>query len=226
MSTTPPPAAKANLERKRLPWRSLSLFAIAVLATVLFVWIASELREGELDKIDTRIAIAVHHDQNVVLDVLAIAFTLLGSGPILLSAVAAVCFWAYRRGRRSYIVIVIANCFIAMVLNPLLKLVFERARPTLFEVISRPDTYSFPSGHSMSAVTVYGALAAVIIALRPTVKPIAVIVAMIFIVGIGLSRVYLGAHWPMDVIAGWASGVPFLVTTVYLLHRAKRGEAK
>jgi undecaprenyl-diphosphatase len=219
--TTPRPPT----ERKQLPWRSLLLFAIAVAATTLFVWIASELREGELDKIDTRIAVAVHHHHSVVLDVLAIGFTLLGSGPVLVASVASVCFWAYRRGRRSYILIVIANCVIAMVLNPALKLLFERARPTLFEVITRPDTYSFPSGHSMSAVTVYGALAAVIIALRPTAKPIAVIGAMIVFVGIGLSRVYLGAHWPMDVVAGWTAGVPFLVTTVYLLHRAKRGQA-
>jgi membrane-associated phospholipid phosphatase len=220
-----PPTASTDVERKQLPWRGLMLFAIAVVATIVFVWIASRLREGQLDDIDTRIAIAIHQHPSVVLDVLAIGLTLIGSGPVLLASVAAVCFWSYRRGRRSYILIVIANCLIAMILNPLLKLFFERARPTLFEVITRPDTYSFPSGHSMSAVTVYGVLAAVVIALRPTAKPIAVIVAMILIIGIGLSRVYLGAHWPMDVVAGWASGVPFLVTTVHLLHLAKRGQA-
>jgi membrane-associated phospholipid phosphatase len=219
--TTPPPA----VERKQLPWRSILQFGIAVVATVVFVKIASELREGELDKIDTRIAIAIHHHQTFVLDILAIAFTLLGSGAFLIAAVAATSYWCYRRGRRSYILILVANCVIAWILNPLLKLFFERARPTLFEVIARPDTYSFPSGHSMSAVVVYGALAAITIALRPTAKPIAVIVAMIMIVGIGVSRVYLGAHWPMDVIAGWAAGVPFVVTTVHLLHRAKRGQA-
>ena len=218
--STPPPA----VERKQLPWRSLIQFGIAIAATVLFVWIASQLREGELDKIDTRVAIAVHHHQNGVLDILAITFTLLGSGAVLIAAVGATCYWSYRRGRRSYILILVANCVFAWILNPLLKLFFERARPTLFEVIARPDTYSFPSGHSMSAVVVYGALAAVTIALRLTAKPIAVIVALIMIIGIGVSRVYLGAHWPFDVIAGWASGVPFLVTTVHLIHRAKRGQ--
>jgi len=221
MSTPPPPPELAT-KRKTLPWRGLTLFGIAAAATVLFVKIASELREGELDKLDTRVAIAVHHQQNVVLDVLAISFTLIGSSPFLIAAIASVCYWAYRRGRRSYILIVVATCVIAWVLSPLLKLFFARARPTLFEVITRPDSYSFPSGHSMSAVVVYGALAAVVIALRPTAKPLAVIVAMILITCIGLSRVYLGAHWPMDVLAGWAAGVPFLVTTVHLLHRAQR----
>ncbi|HTL35172.1 MAG TPA: phosphatase PAP2 family protein [Kofleriaceae bacterium] len=212
-------------ERKRLPWRGLVLFAIAIAATTLFVKIASELREGELDKLDTRVAIAVHHEQNGLLDVLAITFTLIGSAPILMLSIGAVCYWSYRRGRKSYIVIVAANCILAWIVSPLLKLLFERARPTLFEVITRPSTYSFPSGHSMSAVVVYGALAAAVIALRPTAKPIAVTAALILMVGIGLSRVYLGAHWPMDVIAGWAAGVPFLVATVHLLHRAKRVQA-
>jgi undecaprenyl-diphosphatase len=219
-----PQTASIDVERKQLPWRGLTLFAIAIVATFVFVWVANAVRQGELDDIDTRIAIAIHTHPSVALDMLAIAFTLIGSGPVLIASVVAVCYWSYRRGRRSYILIVIANCLIAMILNPLLKLYFERARPTLFEVIARPDTYSFPSGHSMSAVSVYGVLAAVVIALRPSAKPISVIAALILIVGIGLSRVYLGAHWPMDVVAGWASGIPFLVTTVHLLHRAKRGQ--
>lgn len=212
------------VEPRKLPWRGLVMFAIAILATIVFVWIARELREGELDGLDTRVALAIHHRGNRVLDIMAICFTEIGSGVGLFPALAAVAYWAYRRGRRSYILILAANTAIAIGLNPILKVIFARARPTLFEVIKRPDTYSFPSGHSMSAVAIYGALAAVVIALRPTVKPLVVIIAMILIVGIGTSRVYLGAHWPMDVIAGWAAGMPFLVTTVYLLHRAQRGQ--
>lgn len=214
-----PPA----VEPRKLPWRGLTLFAIASLATFLFVWIASELREGELDSIDTHVALAIHRIDNRTLDIIAITFTLLGKGPCLGLALAAVSFWAYRRGRRSYILILAANTVIAVGLNTILKLIFARARPGLFEVITRPDTYSFPSGHAMSAVTIYGAIAAVIIALRPTIKPLVAVGAMIVILGIGASRVYLGAHWPMDVIAGWAAGLPFLVTTVYLLHRAQQG---
>ena len=216
---TPPPV----VEPRKLPWRPLALFAIAALATVLFVWIASELREGELDAVDTRVALAIHHRGTRALDVLAISFTLIGSAAGLFPAVAAISYWAYRRGRRSYILILLANTVLVVALNPLLKVIFARARPTLFEVVARPDTYSFPSGHSMSAMAIYGAAAAVVIALRPSLKPLVVIIAMILILGIGVSRVYLGAHWPMDVIAGWAAGLPFLVTTVYLLHRVQRG---
>jgi membrane-associated phospholipid phosphatase len=214
-----------DVERKKLPWRSMILFAIALAATFVFLAIADELREGDLDDIDTQIAIAVHQHQASVLDVIMIMFTKIGTGPVLIGAIAAVAFWSYKRGRNSYILILAANTIIAMGVNPVLKQIFARARPTLFEVIKRPDTFSFPSGHSMSAVVIYGALATVIIALRPTAKVPVLIGAVILILGIGFSRVYLGAHWPMDVLAGWASGVPFLIATVHIVHRAKRGEA-
>jgi undecaprenyl-diphosphatase len=214
-----------DVERKKLPWRSLILFALALGATLVFLAIADEMREGDLDHIDTQIAIWVHTRQSTVLDILMILFTKIGSGPALIAAIAAVAFWSYKRGRNSYILILCANAIIAMAVTPILKAIFARARPTLFEVIKRPDTYSFPSGHSMSAVVIFGSIAAVIIALRPSAKVPVTIAAGILMVCIGVSRVYLGAHWPMDVLAGWASGVPFLIATVHIIHRAKRGEA-
>jgi undecaprenyl-diphosphatase len=214
-----------DVERKKLPWRSLILFAIALGATFVFLAIADELREGDLDQLDTQIAIWIHTRQSTVLDVIMILFTKIGSGPALIAAIAAVSFWSYKRGRNSYILILCANAVIAMVVTPILKAIFARARPTLFEVIKRPDTFSFPSGHSMSAVVIFGSIAAVIIALRPSSKVPVTIAAGVLMVCIGFSRVYLGAHWPMDVLAGWASGVPFLIAAVHIIHRAKRGEA-
>lgn len=201
------------------------LFAIALAATFVFLVIADELREGDLDAIDTEIAMAVHGPHMPVLDIVMILFTMTGTGPVFITVSAAVGYWAFKRGRNSYILVLVANVIIAIVVNPLLKQIFARARPTLFEVIQRPDTYSFPSGHSMSAMVIFGSLATVIIALRPKMKPFVMTCAAILIVGIGVSRVYLGAHWPMDVLAGWASGVPFLIATVHIIHRAKRGEA-
>lgn len=202
------------------------LFALALGATFVFLVIADELREGDLDVIDTEIATAVGRHHGPVLDVVMILFTMIGTGPVFVTLNAAVGYWAYKHGRRSYILVLVVNVIIAIVVNPVLKQIFARARPTLFEVIQRPDTYSFPSGHAMSAMVIFGSLATVIIALRPTLKPVVTVGAVILIAGIGFSRVYLGAHWPMDVLAGWTGGLPFLIATVHVVHRAKRGEAR
>lgn len=208
--------------RRTIPWRALILFAIAATATFAFVAIADEMREGDIDALDTKIALAVHTAQTPILDYVMITFTQIGTGPVLIASIALVSLWAVKRGRRSFAIVLVVNSVAAMVLNPLLKQVFSRARPTLFEVIARPDTYSFPSGHSMSAMSIYGALAAVAIALRPSARLPIVIAAAVLITCIGFSRVYLGVHWPMDVLAGWAAGVPFVVVTVHLLHRLGR----
>lgn len=211
--------------RRAIPWRGLILFAIAALATFAFVAIADELREGEIDALDTRIALAVHTLQTPVLDYVMIAFTQIGTGPVLFASIGAVSLWAWKRGRWGYAIVLVTNSLVAIILNPLLKQVFSRARPTLFEVIARPDTYSFPSGHSMSAMSIYGAIAAVAIALRPSARLPIVLAATILIAGIGLSRAYLGVHWPMDVLAGWSAGVPFVVVTVHLVHRLGKASA-
>lgn len=210
------------MTQRRFPWRELILFAVAALATFAFVAIADEMREGEVDAIDTRIALAVHRLGTPILDYVMIAFTEIGRGIGHFVAITAVSVWAIKRKRGTYVVVLVATTIAAVILNPLLKEAFSRARPTLFEVIKRPDSYSFPSGHAMSAMAIYGGVAAVAIALRPSARLPIVICAAILIACIGFSRVYLGVHWPMDVLAGWAAGVPFVVVAVHILHRLSR----
>ena len=92
----------------------------------------------------------------------------------------------------------------------------------MFDEITRPETFSFPSGHALLAMAVYGGIAAVLVTLLPW-RPVAVIgAAALLIVSIGFSRVYLGVHWPIDVLAGFAAGVPLIVATVHLLHTQGR----
>jgi undecaprenyl-diphosphatase len=71
----------------------------------------------------------------------------------------------------------------------------------------------------MSAMAVYGGLAAVLIGLYPKHRWLVIAASAVVIVNVGLSRVYLGVHWPLDVIAGWAAGVLFVVATVHIVHR-------
>jgi undecaprenyl-diphosphatase len=103
--------------------------------------------------------------------------------------------------------------------NPLFKQVFSRPRPALHDPDLTLRTFSFPSGHAMGATAVYGALAIVVARrLRGTVwAPVAVAAAVVLVLLIGASRVYLGAHYPSDVVAGFLLGLLWLLVCVLAL---------
>lgn len=103
-------------------------------------------------------------------------------------------------------------------LNELLKQVFERARPETFRVVEALG-YSFPSGHAMVSLCFYGMLAFLIArTIRSWGWRLFVIVsASLFIFFIGLSRIYLGVHYPSDVIAGYTAGATWLAFSISLV---------
>lgn len=102
-------------------------------------------------------------------------------------------------------------------LNLAAKHVFERARPALWESVAPEATYSFPSGHAMGSAT----LACVLILLAWRTRwrwP--VLVAMTgFTLAVGLSRVYLGVHYPSDILAGWAAASAWAVAVFLVVFR-------
>ncbi len=220
--TEPTTPQEERVERKLLPLKGIVLAAIALIATVAFVAIARRVLEGHADAFDRHWALAIHHVSNRVLFWIAFSFTTIGSGPCLWAAILFVGLLAIRRGRWPLFVVLAANGLLVQLVNVGLKHWFVRARPTLFDEITRPETFSFPSGHSMSAVQVWGTIAAVLIAMHPERRTVYVIGALTLILGIGLSRVYLGVHWPTDVLAGWTAGLPFLAASVHLIHRIVR----
>ena len=212
----------ARKERRLLPLTGLVLFVIAALATTAFVALAIRVVEGNADAFDKRWTMAVHGIDTDFLDEVFIVLTTIGSGVCLWVAILVVGALAWRKHHWHLFALLVANGILAQVVNVLLKAWFVRARPTLFDEIARPASWSFPSGHSTSAVQIWGAVAAVLIALYPERRWPIVTLAVLLIAGIGLSRVYLGVHWPTDVFAGFATGVPFLAVSVRLIHRIMR----
>lgn len=198
--------------------RSLVLFVIAAIATVLFVAMADELIEGDLDKYDRAWALAIHGIDREWFDPIMIAFTNLGDGVGLYGTILVVSVVVWERKMRSLAIILVVDAVLAAVTNVLLKHYFVRPRPTLFDEITRPETWSFPSGHAMSSMAVYGAIAAVLIGLYPARRWLIVAATAVLVTTIGFSRVYLGVHWPFDVLAGFAAGTPFVVVSVHLVH--------
>jgi undecaprenyl-diphosphatase len=122
-----------------------------------------------------------------------------------------------------------ASALGAIVLSQSLKFGFDRPRPDLVPHKARVYTMSFPSGHAMMSAAVYLTLAALLARTQPQarVKTFMIFIAALLALLVGVSRVYLGVHWPTDVIAGWAGGTAWAIfcwTIMYWLQ--KRGQVE
>jgi membrane-associated phospholipid phosphatase len=201
--------------------RAFALFAIAIVASVAFVVIAAEMRSGALDRLDVTVELAIHRLDSAPGDVVMKTATLIGSNVVLVPAVALVTLLAIYRRRRTIAIVLVTDAIVVIAVNSALKLMFSRERPTLFDKIALPTDGSFPSGHSMSALGIYGVVAAALIALYPQARRAVIVAATLLVATIGFSRVYLGVHWPFDVVGGLLGGVPPLVVSVHLIHRRR-----
>lgn len=107
-----------------------------------------------------------------------------------------------------------------LLIGALLKILFERARPvTEYAMSMKIHTFSFPSGHSSGSTVAYGLLAYFAFTKLPT--PWSVVVGLMMAalpIFVGLSRIYLGAHFPSDVVAGWILGLVALVIIILIIQ--------
>jgi membrane-associated phospholipid phosphatase len=105
-------------------------------------------------------------------------------------------------------------------LNMATKQFFQRGRPTLWESIAPEHTFSFPSGHAMGSATL--AMVVVLLCWHTRWRWLAVVLAGSFALLVGVSRIYLGVHYPSDILGGFAAGIAW-VSGVYLLLFRVRG---
>ena len=198
-------AAVAALLRS-LTLRAIVLLAIGAAATLAFVEIAEEVLDGEALPIDAVGVPLVRALDAPALDAVMKAVTFLGSWPVLAVIGLAIALWALRRGRRRDAAILALVVAASQLVNVLLKLLFQRARPEEFLEIVLPPSYSFPSAHAMASMATYGTAAVVLGRLFPQRRLAMLVAAVLVVLLIGASRVYLGVHWPTDVLAGFAAG--------------------
>lgn len=192
----------------------LKVFAVAVCSWT-FVKLAEKIRKKGTEEIDNQILRALRQPGNPAIPIgpnwlpeVARDITALGSGTDLtLVSVVLVGFLCLNRRFRAagYL---IASLGSGMLLCQLLKELFVRRRPTVVAHLTHFDPESFPSGHSMGSALVYLTLGGIIS--RQVKGPIAkfyfLSVALLITMLVGISRLYLGVHYPSDVLAGWAVG--------------------
>jgi undecaprenyl-diphosphatase len=190
----------------------------AGLALWLFVWLGHEiLTDTPAPVLDDRLRIAIHSLASPGLTRVMIAASRYG-GPAWLAPLGGVLAIAFLiRGWRRGALLMVVTMAGAGLLDTLLKLAFARARPAAFFDYPLPRSQSFPSGHAFFAASFFGGLAILASGrLRnPVLRAIVWAAAISLILLIGFSRVYLGVHYPSDVLAGyaaatiWVAGVAF-----------------
>ena len=211
-------ALPANAESKRLLSLELLLgLLVAAAALVLFTWLGREILEGEVLAFDSHLRETVHALASPRLTTIMRAASLYGGPAVLIPAglLAAVAFLL--KGWRRGALLAVVTLAGAGLLNGLLKFSFARVRPASYFDYPLPGSPSFPSGHALYAASVFGGLAVLLTARMESrlLQLIVWLVAISLILLVGISRVYLGVHYPSDVLAGYSIGAIWVTTVAF-----------
>jgi undecaprenyl-diphosphatase len=180
--------------------------------TVILSEFQEQIRESWLYGLDRLIQAYVHNFTSPELTTAMFALSFIGSWKIMLPAIAALFSWFLSKGNQRDALVWVLSVAGGAAINVALKLWFQRERPSVPWALAHESSYSFPSGHSVTAVVFYGAIALLAYRRfkgRPTTVLI-IVAALFMILGIGLSRIYLGVHFPTDVAAGYLVGAIWL----------------
>jgi undecaprenyl-diphosphatase len=208
----------------RLPLRWLARQEAVVLLTAFgvvlalygFIEIAEEMREGDMRHFDEWLLRLVRHESDLAVPVgppwLPGAMTdvtaLGGTAVLVVVSLVAVGYLAllHRFGAATLVVVASAG---GGLLSVALKQVFARTRPAIVPHLVFVKGHSFPSGHSMAAAVIYLTLGALLarFAARRRVRIYIIGISLVLTLLVGITRVYLGVHYPSDVLAGWAAGL-------------------
>lgn len=200
---------------RRFEAQVLIALVLATGAVLSFLEIGDDVTEGDTHGIDRRIVLLFRNPQDLndpigsrnieeaVRDVTALGGTTIVTMVTILGILA---FAFHRRYRHA--AVMAGAVLLAWLSSDITKMLFDRPRPDLVPHGAYVYSGSFPSGHSTLATATYLTLAMLVASLEPRrrTKALAYGLAGIVLVGVGLSRVYLGVHWPSDVLAGWCLG--------------------
>jgi len=202
-----------KFERRELVW--LAVGFAACLSLFVFLKLASEITEGDTTALDTRILLALRDPVDPArplgpswMGSALVDITALGSPVVLGLVVIVVVGFLLLQGLYRTAAVAFTTSVTGMVASDAMKHVFARPRPSVVPHLREAVSSSFPSGHAMQSAIVYLTLAAMLMRVvdRKLTKLYVLAVAVLLTLLVGVSRVYLGVHYPTDVIGGWIIG--------------------
>lgn len=189
--------------------------AALVFGVWMFILLADEVVEGGTAAIDRKILLSMRDPNNLAdpvgprfVEEAARDITSLGGMAVLCVLTTVIAGYLILDGKRHMALFVLGSVGTGLLAGNALKLLFNRPRPDLVPHAVYTVSTSFPSGHSMMAALTYLTLGALLARSeeRNRVKAYFMIVAVVLTLAVGVTRVYLGVHWPTDVLAGWTAG--------------------
>ncbi|WP_433943094.1 phosphatase PAP2 family protein [Paenibacillus sp. SN-8-1] len=204
-------------------------FALSLICILGFVFIAYSISDHQIHNFDQTVISSVQGLESPGITVVMKAFTWIGSGiPVTVITLAAIVILYALLKHRSELVFLAALAITSSLLNSVIKRIFKRDRPTLHR-IAEANGFSFPSGHAMATIALYGGLAFLLWKHAPALigRILILTASIILILMIGISRIYLGVHYPSDVLAGYLlSGSLLAIFIWYYQGYLERRKAK
>jgi undecaprenyl-diphosphatase len=206
-------------------WLAAGL-AVSAFVVWAFAELADEVVEGESRRFDRVVLLWINNHSPEWLDGPMRLVTALGYYQVVVPLLAAAVLAFYLKGWRLTAVLLLVSTAGSSLLTTVLKAVFGRARPELFDSQYTASFYSFPSGHATVAAGFYGALTLILAyRLRGYARWAVLACGVSLVLLIGFSRLYLGVHYPTDVLAGYLAAPLWLifVAVVYVAWLSVRG---
>lgn len=200
---------------------------VLIICTLGFVWTALNIQGNQIRHFDKIIIASVQRWESPSLTIVMKLFTTIGGGlPLILLMITVMVILHTFLGHRKELIFLAVVMLGSTLINWGLKTLFHRVRPDFHRLIEVAG-YSFPSGHSMAAFSFYGALAYLIWSHIPSLlgRSSVIILSSLFVFAIGTSRIYLGVHYPSDVIGGYFVSGCWLILTIMLYDKYMRRRA-